>query len=155
MDWHPMAIGARRATVEYLADLAPWTWFVGLTFARDISADSADDAFNAWLITLAKEFGCHLMYAASWGPQALGRPHYHAVLAAPSDGVPPPPEVAVRAWRKLREPTGTALAAQYDPKRRGLAYMVHGHKDTSWGVACPRTGRCAHKTCQEAPGGRF
>lgn len=72
MDWHPMAVGARRATVEYLADLAPWTCFVGLTFSRDISADSADDAFNAWLITLAKQFGCHLMDAASMGAASLG-----------------------------------------------------------------------------------
>ncbi len=151
-----MAKRAKIAWVEHLTFLAPWTWFVGLTFARDLSAKRADDAFNAWLKKLAKEFGCHLPYGVSWGPQASGRPHYHAVVFVPSNGGPPAsPETAERTWRKLRDPTGTALAAPYDGGRRGLDYMVHGHQETSCGVACPQTGPCAHDGCKKGPGGRF
>jgi hypothetical protein len=155
MDWHPAAVGARRGTVEYLADLAPWTWFVGLTFARDISATRADDALNTWLIKLAKEFGYHFTYAVSRGPQASGRPHYHALVALPSESVLVPLETAGRVWRSLREPTGTALAAPYDPRRPGLRYMVHGHPKTIWGVACNHAGRCRRGGCKVDPGGRF
>lgn len=155
MTTDPMTRRAQEAWGEYVVHYAPWTWFVGLTFASDISEASAKKAFRAWLRRLARDVvKFHFRYAVSWGPQESGRLHFHVVVALPA-GLQLDPAWARQAWLDLPFPTQTAFAEWYDPGRAGAHYMANGHAETRIEIACPRIGDCAHRTCRLSPGGRF
>lgn len=145
----------RRATVAWIAGLAPWRWFCTLTFAGFPSDDAAHDAFRRW----ARDLACdrsHVRIAWSYAPQYRGTLHYHALLAPDVQELVDPATVATwGAGRVDVQPVYNADgAARYVTEHAND--LDAGDLRRAWdlNVACDRRRRCrrAGSACVLAPG---
>ncbi len=127
-----------------------WEFFVGLTFARNVSEALARDALRAWLREVAIAAERHIMFSYVTGPQPeSGRPHFHVLLSF--EGAEPQMARAREAWTRSKFPTG-----RYDAKpyrgcesiiKSEVEYMLDG-RHAEWdgpNLACPWTGECKRR----------
>jgi hypothetical protein len=175
-------VAARRAWEDLIRAYAHWTGrslVLSLTFARPVSFERARAAVRLLLRTLASDLvkgHFHYAFVIDEQPES-GRWHVHALVEGEPMERPTlwggadalAPHEVLRMWASLNRRFGASTqdrvpeAAQlYLPiEGRGLGgvgpdnwirYLCE-HENLEWGVACPRTGSCAHRRCVVAPDG--
>lgn len=144
---------SRRAWKGFLAMSANWSWWVGLTFAADVSEKTAHAALRWWLRYLARDvIRAHFKFASVIGRQASGRLHFHVLVEVPPVfSTPLDPAWATIVWKRAPYPTQVSWADRFDPARGAVGYAVLRHHQPEFNMACPRTGDCAHRRCALAP----
>lgn len=145
----------RRATVDWIAGLAPWRWFCTLTFAGSPGDGAAHEAFRSWARYVARDvYRSHVRIAWSYAPQYRGTLHYHALLAPDVQELVDVATIAA-AWPDGRVDVQPVHDAQ------GAARYLAAHADDrgelrrAWDVqvACDRRRRCQRRRgCVVAPG---
>jgi hypothetical protein len=135
------ALRVQRAAGEFIAALAPWTWWCSLTFRGALSRDEAQATFKAWLRVVAREAHEHVWAAWAHGLQAEGRPHFHCLLAIRSDAFDE--SSATLAWWGVDPRAGGTEIRRYRDDGGAAWYQTDPHHD-EWDVllACPRRPRC-------------
>lgn len=148
----------RRATVDWIAGLAAWRWFVTLTFSGDPPDAAAHEAFRRWARYVAHDvYRSHVRIAWSCAPQCRGTLHYHALLAPVAELAEVDVATIAAAWPGGRVDVQPVYDAQ------GAARYVTEHANDldagdlrrAWDlhVACDRRRRCRRRRgCVAAPG---
>jgi hypothetical protein len=149
----------RAATERFLSEAAPWEWFVSLTFARDVSDNTALRAFREWRRGAACDvYRSHTRIGWVYAPQRSTRLHFHALLA----GIDTDDAARTAAERSTRL-AGTWRNGSVDVlpvhEATGAAEYMLNHTDLSaadirrgWDldVACDRRPRCRRTRCRFA-----
>ena len=140
----------RRATGEWVANLATWTWWVTLTFETPVSADYAERSLRQWGQGIARHVArAHVPigYTREW---AGGSWHLHALLAIPDDAAVNPRLLDER-WKQLNRATGFTDIDRVNGSLPGAAYYLVKTNGWDFNVACHRPPRCRRTRCLEAP----
>lgn len=140
----------RDAYADFIRSKAPWSWFVTLTFKREIPEAHAGQLVRAWLRAIAHDVeNAHFWFAVGSETKPHQAPHFHLLVATRHDG-PFTPIVARAHWLRIDAAAGFARFDPYDPKRGAAAYLS-AHECRDLNVACPRTEpRCRRRHCSEA-----
>lgn len=145
----------RRAAAEFVRGLAPWTWWIAVTFTGHVSRNTAHRALRVWLSALARSHGEHLPVAWALEPSYINGWHAHVLLAC--GGATITAREIEQAWKSAHTRAGIPWLRRYnarhgDPTRGAADYLVKGGE---WdvNVACPRPPPCRRRAgCREAPG---
>ena len=74
--------------MAFVRDVAPWTWWITLTFRRWVPRDRARAALRSFFRGVARDLvGDHVMIAWVLEPNRNGVDHAHALLAVPDGRV--------------------------------------------------------------------
>ena len=116
--------------------LLPWSWFGGLTFAREVSRDRAHASLRGWANELASEAAGHVLIA--WGCEKQRRDvlHFQVLATFGHDATPLPCSVGRSAWNE-----GHSEIVPFQSDLGGAWYVV---KALSFGLmwGCSRPPRC-------------
>lgn len=140
----------RAAWADFTRGLAPWAWFVTLTFQRELPPEAASKVVQTWLRSVAMEINAHVRFAIASELKPHQAIHFHLLLA-PFDGVRLTRSIVRRLWKRAHPSAGFMHFGQYDADRGAVHYVInHEHRDLN--VACPRPPKCRRTRCVEAPG---
>ena len=151
----------RLVEMEYLRDVATWTWWVTLTYGGWVPRDRARLTLRSWLSGIARDLvGDHVFVAWVLEPNRRGVDHGHVLLSVP-EGRTLERDAAEALWRRLDPLAGFTQMVRYrhggssDPRFGAAAYL--GDKaDWNVTVACNRALPCRRKRgCTELSGPWF
>lgn len=76
-----MKLSALSSDAGFVRDLAPWGWFITLTFAEDVTREHARWALRTWVRVIAREV-VHGHVMMTWGIERTSwdRIHIHVLL---------------------------------------------------------------------------
>lgn len=147
--------------MAYLRDVAPWTWWVTLTFRRWVQRDRARAALRSWLRGVARDLvGAHVVVAWVLEPNRAGVDHAHVLLAIPQ-GFTLDRARAEQLWRRIDDRAGVSQMVRYRPgtasdPRFGAAAYLGSKVDWNLTVACDRAPPCRRERgCVELSGPWF
>jgi hypothetical protein len=137
----------------FLGALAPWDYWVTLTFTEDVHETSALRALKKWMHVIAKEMvRAHVPFAWVMEPQQRGTWHFHVLLAFPDSFQDFHPRRADALWKALHPRAGFTKFDLYDPVQ-GATFYIAKTGEPDFNVACPRRPKCRRaRGCVEAPG---
>lgn len=137
-----MRLNARAAEARFVRDLAPWDWFITLTFNDDVSIEHARWALRAWVRVIARDV-VHGHITIAWGFERTSwdRLHIHLVLHCMENRRLFRPRLARAIWRSGSKSAGITRFNRYRIEEHGAEYVV---KDGEWDaiVVCSRKPRC-------------
>jgi hypothetical protein len=142
----------RKASGQFLRDMAPWQWWATLTFRDYVYEEKGKAALRWWLRMVARHVARdHVKFA--WATDYQGREtlHFHVLLSWRWDSLVFNEELGTTIWRASPLMTGLCRVRRYDGSG-GAAEYEAAHDEWDVGVACPRFANCRRRRCRCAPG---
>lgn len=137
-----MKLSELSAAARFVRDLAPWGWFITLTFGEDVSVEHARWALRAWVRVIARDVvHGHVKIAFSLERTSWDRLHIHVLLHCLENPRLFRPRLARSIWRSRSKSAGITRFNRYRPEEHGAEYVV---KEGEWDavVVCSRKPRC-------------
>lgn len=138
---------------QWLDGLAPWSWWVTLTFKSEVSEASGLRALKKWFRVVAKKLvRAHVVIAWGYGKQSRGVMHFHCLLSPYQGANRFNASLADLAWKRSHYAAGHTRIERFIPEGGAAKYLAD-HEAWDANVACPRPPGCrrAHG-CVKAPG---
>lgn len=137
-----MKLSALSSEAMFVRDLAPWGWFITLTFTEDVTREHSRWALRTWVRVIAREV-VHGHVKIAWGFERTSwdRLHIHALLHCMENSRLFRPRLARAIWRATSKSAGITRFKKYRADEHGAEYVV---KDGDWDaiVVCSRKPRC-------------
>lgn len=130
------------SAARFVRDLAPWRWFVTLTFHEDVTNDHARWALRSWLRIIARHV-VHDHLTVAWGFERTSRDrlHIHLLLHCADNARLFRPRLARAIWRSTSKSAGVTRFNRYRSEEHGAEYVI---KEGDWDatIVCSRKPRC-------------